>query len=86
MTTEGNEGRIDVSVDSVKAGPPTAPTETTDAAEERWAPRPEPVGGLTVRLPDTPPPLTDSAAKALLHFIREEYNRLKEASPAHPTQ
>ncbi|UQA92184.1 hypothetical protein [Streptomyces halobius] len=56
--------------------------ESPDTAERR-APRPEPVGELTVRLPDTPPHLTDSAAKGLLHFIRQEYNRLADAQPPH---
>ncbi|WP_167390744.1 hypothetical protein [Streptomyces yunnanensis] len=40
---------------------------------------------LTVQLPEEPPHLTEKAAAALLRFVREEYHRLVDVPPAHPT-
>ncbi|AJC59536.1 hypothetical protein [Streptomyces sp. 769] len=38
---------------------------------------------LTVRLPEEPPYLTETAAAALLRFVREEYHRLMDTPSVH---
>ncbi|MGV4928329.1 hypothetical protein K2224_37355 (plasmid) [Streptomyces sp. BHT-5-2] len=38
---------------------------------------------LTVRLPEEPPHLTETAAAALLRFVRDEYHRLMDTPPVH---
>ncbi|MFI1202089.1 hypothetical protein ACH4VR_22010 [Streptomyces sp. NPDC020883] len=38
---------------------------------------------LTVRLPEEAPHLTETAAAALLRFVRDEYHRLMDTPPVH---
>lgn len=52
---------------------------------ERLEPSPAPSPELTVRLPDSPPQLTEITSAALLRFIQKECQRRRDATSEQTT-